>query len=215
MEKKREYNEVYGFMPVDIVNKLSQEDRLRMFSNWIEREPTETGWFITKAVIKALGEDFLEYIFKNIIEILDADKDDSEEVIDVFTTTLKGFASDINTLYEYIEDFKEARGSLQVKDMDLLDIPVTEPEEEDPEDDEFGGRLVMVINPEEEKKSKKTKKTTGRTKKKCDIKEEKDPEDQVISEKKSTGRKKKSTVPKKKLTKKLPGRDSKGRFLKK
>lgn len=176
MEKKREYNEVYGFMPVDIVNKLSQEDRLRMFSNWIEREPTETGWFITKAVIKALGEDFLEYIFKNIIETLDADKDDSEEVIDVFTTTLKGFASDINTLYEYVDNYREEKGELRLADNP---VPSAEP------------------------------------KKKCDIKEEKDPEDQVISEKKSTSRKKKSTVPKKKSTKKLPGRDSKGRFLKK
>ena len=167
--KKREYNVVYGFMPVEIVNHLSQEDRHKMFLDWITREPTETGWFITKTIIHALGEEFLDFVARNVVNSLNLDdyesrEDFKKEVVDLLTSTIEGFASDINTLYEYIEDFKEAGGSLQVKEAEPVDIPVTEPE-------------VPV-----EKKSKKTKKTT---------------------------------VPKKKSTKKLPGRDSKGRFTSK
>lgn len=131
------------------------------------KEPTETGWFITKTIIYAIGEEFLNFVVRNVMNSLNPDDYESrEDLKKKVIATIERFASDINILYEYIEDFKEAGGSLQVKDIDLLDIPVTEPEEEDPENDEFGGRLVMVINPEEEKKSKKTKKTTGRTKKK-------------------------------------------------
>ena len=149
--KKREYNVVYGFMPVEIVNHLSQEDRHKMFLDWITREPTETGWFITKTIIHALGEEFLDFVVRNVMDSLDPEdyesrEDFKKEVVDLLTSTVERFASDINTLYEYIEDFKETGGSLQVKDIDLLDVPVTEPE-------------VPV-----EKKSKKTKKTTGRTK---------------------------------------------------
>lgn len=133
------------------------------------KEPTEIGWFIAKTIIYAIGEEFLDFVARNVMKYLNPDdyesrEDFKKEVVDLLTSTVEGFASDINTLYEYIEDFKEAGGSLQVKDVDLLDISVPEHKEEDPEDDEFGDRLVMVINPKEEKKSKKAKKTTGRTK---------------------------------------------------
>ena len=147
--KKREYNVVYGFMPVEIVNHLSQEDRHKMFLDWITREPTETGWFITKTIIHALGEEFLDFVVRNVMNSLNPDdyesrEDFKKEVVDLLTSTIEGFASDINTLYEYIEDFKEAGGSVQVKEAEPVDVPVTEPE-------------VPV--------EKKAKKTTGRTKK--------------------------------------------------
>ena len=51
----RQYHEVYGFMPKDVINRLSQFDRNKMFINWLLREPTPTGWFFTKTIVTALG----------------------------------------------------------------------------------------------------------------------------------------------------------------
>lgn len=103
---KREYNEVYGFMPTEIINHLSSEDRMRLFLEWMKREPTQGGWIITTATINALGEDFLTYIFKCIISVKGEDST-KEEVIDAITAVLQAFATDINILNEFVNNYLE------------------------------------------------------------------------------------------------------------
>ncbi len=106
---KREYNEVYGFMPTEIINHLSSEDRMRLFLEWIKREPTQSGWIITTATMNALGEDFLTYIFKCIIESMSVNGKDptKEEVVDAITAILQAFATDTNILNEFVNNYLE------------------------------------------------------------------------------------------------------------
>ena len=69
----RQYHEIYGFMPKDVINRLSQSDRNEMIIEWLSREPTPTGWFFTKTVIAALGDDFINYLFEKVDEGINSD----------------------------------------------------------------------------------------------------------------------------------------------
>ena len=60
-------------MPKDVISRLSQSDRNKMFIEWLSREPTPTGWFFTKTVIAALGEDFINYLFEKVDEGMNSD----------------------------------------------------------------------------------------------------------------------------------------------
>ena len=193
MEKKREYNVVYGYLPVDIVNHLPEIDRLRLVNEYIKKEPTNTGWVVTAAVITKLGDDFLGYIFDRVKEELTEGEgqEDPQAFEEYLKFLLKGFATDVNLLYEFVDDYLE--------EMDKETLKST---------------LDRLLFQDESQKQEE----------KCDLKVEKDPEDQVISEKKtSTSRKKKSadkekkSADKKKVTKKSPvlKRDARGRFIKK
>ena len=73
---KREYNEVYGWMPDSVINHLSQADRMCLFLDWINREPTDTGWLITMVVVNSLGKDFMRYILDCAIESVEVDGED-------------------------------------------------------------------------------------------------------------------------------------------
>lgn len=105
----RQYHEIYGFMPSDVINKLSPSDRNKMFLEWLYREPTPTGWFFTKAVIATLGEDFINYLFEKIYEgiISDGTEVTRENLLEAVKDLMNAFASDINILYEYVELYQE------------------------------------------------------------------------------------------------------------
>ena len=105
----RQYHEVYGFMPKDVINRLSQFDRNKMFINWLLREPTPTGWFFTKTVIAALGEDFINYLFEKVDEGMNSDGTEvtREGLLEGVKDLMNAFASDINILYEYVELYQE------------------------------------------------------------------------------------------------------------
>lgn len=105
----RQYHEIYGFMPSDVINKLSPSDRNKMFLEWLSREPTPTGWFFTKAVIATLGEDFINYLFEKIYEgiISDGTEVTRENLLEAVKDLMNAFASDINILYEYVELYQE------------------------------------------------------------------------------------------------------------
>ena len=108
---KREYNEVYGYMPDEIINHLSQADRMRLFLDWINREPTDTGWLITAAVVTSLGNEFMKYILNSAIESVEADGDPAtkEEAVEVVTAIFTSFATDVNILYEFVDNYLEER----------------------------------------------------------------------------------------------------------
>ena len=105
----RQYNEVYGFMPKDIINRLSQLDRNTMFLEWLSREPTPTGWFFTKTIVTALGEDFINYLFEKVYEGMNSDGTEvtKESLLESVKDLMNAFASDINILYEYVELYQE------------------------------------------------------------------------------------------------------------
>ena len=108
MEERREYNEVYGWMPEDIINKLSETDRKRMFLEWVLRKPTATGWFIARTVVAAMGEEFLNYVLKSIEDGLKEDDipADKETLKSNLSSLLEAFATDSNTLCEYVRNYR-------------------------------------------------------------------------------------------------------------
>ena len=105
----RQYHEVYGFMPKDVINRLSQFDRNKMFINWLLREPTPTGWFFTKTIVAALGEDFINYLFEKVDDGMNSDGTEvtKENLLEAVKELMNSFASDINILYEYVELYYE------------------------------------------------------------------------------------------------------------
>ena len=105
----RQYHEIYGFMPKDVINRLSQSDRNEMIIEWLSREPTPTGWFFTKTVIAALGDDFINYLLEKVDEGMNSDgeKVTRESLLEGVKDLMNAFASDINILYEYVELYQE------------------------------------------------------------------------------------------------------------
>ena len=105
----RQYHEIYGFMPKDVISRLSQEDRNEMIIEWLSREPTPTGWFFTKTVIAALGEDFINYLFEKVDDGMNSDGTEvtKESLLEAVKELMNSFASDINILYEYVELYYE------------------------------------------------------------------------------------------------------------
>ena len=105
----RQYHEIYGFMPKSVINRLSQSDRNEMIIEWLSREPTPTGWFFTKTIVAALGEDFINYLFEKVDEGMNSDGTEvtKENLLEAVKDMMNVFASDINTLYEYVELYQE------------------------------------------------------------------------------------------------------------
>lgn len=96
-------------MPKSIINRLSQSDRNEMIIEWLSREPTPTGWFFTKTIVAALGEDFINYLFEKVDEGMNSDGTEvtKENLLEAVKDMMNVFASDINTLYEYVELYQE------------------------------------------------------------------------------------------------------------
>ena len=105
----RQYHEIYGFMPKDVINRLSQSDKNEMIIEWLSREPTPTGWFFTKTIVAALGEDFINYLFEKVDEGMNSDGTEvtKENLLEAVKELMNSFASDINILYEYVELYYE------------------------------------------------------------------------------------------------------------
>ena len=63
---KREYNEIYGYLPREVITLIPEDIKKKMFFEWIKRKPTTAGWLIVKSTVAALGDDFLFYIFISV-----------------------------------------------------------------------------------------------------------------------------------------------------
>ena len=130
----RQYHEVYGFMPSDVINRLSQFDRNKMFINWLLREPTPTGWFFTKTIVAALGEDFINYLFEKVDDGMNSDGTEvtKESLLEAVKELMNSFASDINILYEYVELYQE-----EYPEKQNQGTVSTEPQPRDPKTGRF------------------------------------------------------------------------------
>ena len=107
--KRPEYNEIYGYMPKEVIDHLSQEDKTRLFFLCLKRRPTNTGWFIVNAVVKELGEDFLCYVVLNCAEaMIRLDEDITREsLLESVEELLEYFATDTNILYDYVSQYRQ------------------------------------------------------------------------------------------------------------
>ena len=131
----RQYHEIYGFMPKDVINRLSQSDKNEMIIEWLSREPTPTGWFFTKTVIAALGEDFINYLFEKVDEGINSDGTEvtREGLLEGVKDLMNAFASDINILYEYVELYQEEYPEKQNRET----VSSTMPQPRDPKTGRF------------------------------------------------------------------------------
>ena len=130
----RQYHVIYGFMPKDVISRLSQSDRNKMFIEWLSREPTPTGWFFTKTVTAALGEDFINYLFEKVDEGIRSDGTEvtREGLLEGVKDLMNAFASDINILYEYVELYQE-----EYPEKQNQGTVSTEPQPRDPKTGRF------------------------------------------------------------------------------
>ena len=121
----RQYHEIYGFMPKDVINRLSQSDRNKMIIEWLSREPTPTGWFFTKTVIAALGEGFINYLFEKVDDGMNSDGTEvtKESLLEAVKELMNAFASDINILYEYVELYQEEYPEKQNRETASSTVP--------------------------------------------------------------------------------------------
>lgn len=102
-----EYNELYGWLPNEAVNQLSERTRNKIFLSYIFRQPTDAGKVIMRSVVTALGEKFIEYLFNVALECHDNMQVSKEELIVHVEDILEGFATDPNQMLAYVEDFLE------------------------------------------------------------------------------------------------------------
>jgi hypothetical protein len=103
----KEYNEVYGWMPQEVINNLDEIDRKKMFLDWVLRKPTASGWFIVRTVIAELGDGFIEYLLKVITETLDDEEVTKENLVEGLAALLESFATDTNILMQTVSVYRE------------------------------------------------------------------------------------------------------------
>ena len=89
----KEYNQVYGWLPQEVIANLSMEDKGRCFIEWLKRTPTDAGWRVVSAVVKELGDRFIQYMMDSILEGMKS------------LATL--FATDGNILYGFVAEYQE------------------------------------------------------------------------------------------------------------
>ena len=120
MKNREEYNEVYGWLPQDVINNLSEIDKKKMFVEWVLRKPTATGWFITRTVVAAAGDGFIEYIFQGLTEALEEDGEEvtRENLVSSLSTLLEMFSTDTNILAEYLRSYRTEVLGLDDQDLD-------------------------------------------------------------------------------------------------
>ena len=122
-------------MPKSVIDRLSQLDKNEMIIEWLSREPTPTGWFFTKTIVAALGEDFINYLFEKVDEGMNSDGTEvtKENLLEAVKDMMNVFASDINTLYEYVELYQEE----YPEKLNLKRTPSTVPQPRDPKTGRF------------------------------------------------------------------------------
>lgn len=110
--KQEEYHEIYGYLPQEVINHLSEEDKRRAFISWLMMKPTAAGMFITQVTVKALGPKFIEYLMIQIGQSYVNDINEGpltkEMLADGVKTLLETFATDTNILCNWVNEFIKA-----------------------------------------------------------------------------------------------------------
>jgi hypothetical protein len=105
----REYNQVYGWLPQEVIANLSLEDKGRCFIDWLKRTPTDAGWLVVSAVVKELGDGFIKYMMDSILEgiLMVGDEPTKEELLEGMKSLATLFATDGNILYGFVAEYQE------------------------------------------------------------------------------------------------------------
>jgi hypothetical protein len=105
----REYNQVYGWLPQEVIANLSMEDKGRCFIDWLKRTPTDAGWLVVSAVVKELGDGFIKYMMDSILEgiLMVGDEPTKEEILEGMKSLATLFATDGNILYGFVAEYQE------------------------------------------------------------------------------------------------------------
>ena len=105
----KEYNQVYGWLPQEVIANLSMEDKGRCFIDWLKRTPTDAGWLVVSAVVKELGNRFIQYMMDSILEgiLMVGDEPTKEEILEGMKSLATLFATDGNILYGFVTEYQE------------------------------------------------------------------------------------------------------------
>lgn len=105
----KEYNQVYGWLPQEVIANLSTEDKGRCFIDWLKRTPTDAGWLVVSAVVKRLGDRFIQYMMDSILEgiLMVGDEPTKEELLEGMKSLATLFATDGNILYGFVAEYQE------------------------------------------------------------------------------------------------------------
>lgn len=105
----KEYNQVYGWLPQEVIANLSMEDKGRCFIEWLKRTPTDAGWLVVSAVVKKLGDGFIKYMMDSILEgiLMVGDEPTKEEILEGMKSLATLFATDGNILYGFVAEYQE------------------------------------------------------------------------------------------------------------
>lgn len=119
---KNGYHEIYGHLPKEVINHMSDIDKKLAFLSWMNLEPTEGGTLITKLTVRQLGSDFIDYI---AIQVVQAIIDDGivptrEGIIGGVKEMLEVFSTDTNVLCEYVNDYLDKKRQERPGIMDLF-----------------------------------------------------------------------------------------------
>lgn len=137
---QREYHEIYGFLPADVINQIPVQERQKLFLEWLAKGPTQSGWFIVNVVVSALGEPFAEYMFNCVLEsIINSEQEVSKETVQVcLEDLLTHFATDVNTLHQFIDNYLEETGNELKFDFSIPgQTEDQDQDEEEPVKDEY------------------------------------------------------------------------------
>ena len=105
----KEYNQVYGWLPQEVIANLSMEDKGRCFIDWLKRTPTDAGWLVVSAVVKELGNRFIQYMMDSILEgiLMVGDEPTKEDLLEGMKSLATLFATDGNILYGFVAEYQE------------------------------------------------------------------------------------------------------------
>ena len=105
----KEYNQVYGWLPQEVIANLSMEDKGRCFIDWLKRTPTDAGWLVVSAVVKELGNRFIQYMMDSILEgiLMVGDEPTKEDILEGMKSLATLFATDGNILYGFVAEYQE------------------------------------------------------------------------------------------------------------
>ena len=105
----KEYNQVYGWLPQEVIANLSMEDKGRCFIDWLKRTPTDAGWLVVSAVVKELGNRFIQYMMDSILEgiLMVGDELTKEDILEGMKSLATLFATDGNILYGFVAEYQE------------------------------------------------------------------------------------------------------------
>ena len=108
------YHDIYGFMPNSVIDHLSHEDKMVLLAGYVSRKPTAAGEFIAAVVTLTLGEKFIKFVTEKAVEALKSDDKPftEEDVQELVKGLFEQFATDSNTLQEFITQYVKETGEV-------------------------------------------------------------------------------------------------------